>query len=108
MANSHRGEVVFTAGGKERTLRFGTNALCEIEEAAGAGINAVIERLQGGDPSIRTMRMLFAAGLGVPAEAAGAVMDEIGVAKAGELIGEALALAFPAGDGQGNGKAPVQ
>lgn len=106
MANKHRGEVTFEALGEMRRLRFGTNALCEIEAAFGEGINETLARLQSENPSIRTMRTIMACGLGVSESMAGDIVDDIGIDWVGELIGEAMTLAFPPQDTKaGNSKA---
>lgn len=108
MANAQRGEVAFTANGEEFRLRFGTNALCEIEAACGEGINSVLKKLQGNNPSLLLMRMIFAAGIGKSPETAGEIIDAITMERAGELIGKAMTLAFPAPEkNAGNGKAPA-
>lgn len=106
MANKHRGEVALEAMGETYKMRFGTNALCELEAAFGEGINAILAKLQPDDPSIRTMRTIMACGLGVSPDKAGEIMDEIGMERSGELIGQAITLAFPAPEANaGNGKA---
>lgn len=106
MGNKHRGEVSFEAMGQTWRLRYGTNALCEIEAAFGEGINATLAKLQSDDPSIRTMRTIMACGLGVSGDEAGDIMDEIGMERSGELIGQAMTLAFPQPEANaGNGKA---
>lgn len=100
MANREKGEVSFEAQGKTWTLRFSTNALCELEDATGKGAMAVAEEMN--DPErvrIKTLRAMFWAGLtdnhDIDVKAAGDLMNEIGVDKAGLLIGEAFQASFP-------------
>ena len=45
MANRARGEVSFRAGKISYKVRFGINAICELEEALDLGINEIGERL---------------------------------------------------------------
>lgn len=101
MANRETGGVDFTANGKTYTLRFSTNALCELEDATGKGAIAVAEEMNSpNNVRIKTLRAMFWAGLtdcheGITIRDAGDIMGEIGVDKAGPLIGEAFQAAFP-------------
>lgn len=96
-ANPQRGEVPFTADGVDWTLRYSTNALCAIEAMVGKPVPALVEELQA-TPSLTTMRAMFAGGVkpAITQEQAGELIDTLGFDKAGELVGAALALAFPA------------
>ncbi len=106
-ANPERGEVAFEAQGSEWVLRFSTNALCALEAATGMGATAVANAFQDeGGKQITMLRQLFRCGLsgkhpGVDLEAAGEILDDIGFARAGEIISEAFALAFPPAKGGG-------
>lgn len=107
MANREKGEVSFSADGKDWVLRFSTNAMCEVEDAFGKGIVQVANDLQSDEGvSIKAMRTLFSIGVvgceGV--DQAGHLMDEIGLSKAGDLIGEAFSAAFPVAQDEGAGK----
>lgn len=100
MANRERGEVGFEAIGKSWTLKGGTNAICEIEDATGMGIAAVGEQLS--EPKRMTLKLVRAAFWGllrtnheVSLAEAGEIIDDIGTQRAGELIGEAFEKAFP-------------
>lgn len=107
MANAERGEVGFEALGKSWVLRYSTNAMCEIEEALGEPILAIANQLQDESRvSIRTLRALFRHGVEgcEDLKHAGELMDAIGFADAGQLIGEAFTRAFPADDGGQPGK----
>ncbi len=101
MANEQRGEVSFEASGKTWTMKFGTTAMCEIESATGKNITEIGKVLS--DPNTATitlMRAVFWGSLqhkheGISLKACGDLMDDIGVSRTGELIGEAFQAAFP-------------
>jgi hypothetical protein len=101
MANRERGEVAFDALGQGWTLKLGTNAMCEIEDATGKTFSEVGEIM--GDPArvtIRMMRTVFWGALrdhheDVTLKQAGTIIDAIGMQEAGRLIGEAFQAAMP-------------
>lgn len=101
MANPHRGEVAFDAGGITYTLSYSVNALCELESELGDGVTQVAEMMSDPDKMRMTSaRAVFCVGLhdhhpDVTREEAGTLMTEIGLVKAIGLIAEAFALAFP-------------
>lgn len=105
MANSQRGEVRLGESG--RVLRFTTNAQCRIETVLGVGFIEAAQGLQD-DIRIGVLRAFVWGGLNDDAltlEDAGNIIDDVGQAGVLEAIGEALALAFPAGeDKQESGK----
>lgn len=117
MANPHKGEVAFDADGKTYTLRFSSNAICELEERLDKSFTKIGAELQAAvetDPaSIRfgTLRAIFWAGLqdhhpDIDLAAAGDVMIAAGGAvQAMALIGGAFVAAFPAREG-GAGNPP--
>jgi tail tube GTA-gp10-like protein len=102
MANAHRGEVEFTVGKKVYTLKFSTNAMCELETAVGGNVIEMANSLSDtAKMSIRTIRTVFWAGLRDHHEAvteveAGRLMDELGLVEASQMIAKAFTLAFPA------------
>jgi hypothetical protein len=112
MANAARGEAAFEIEGKTYTLSFSINALCELEDAMGEGVTAVTRRLS--DESklrLRDVRTVFWAGLRdhhpeIDLAGAGNLMTALGQVEAIEIVGKALALAFPAGDGRPLAKGP--
>lgn len=117
MANAHKGEIAFEAGGKSYTLRFSTNAICELENALDRSIISISQDLVNAEKnpeSLRfsTLRAILWAGLrehhpGMTLVEAGDVMTEIGgLSKAVELIAEGFTLAFP--EPQANGAARPQ
>lgn len=52
MANPLKGEVVFEAAGAVYTLRWSTNAMCELEEASGRGLNSIVRELASWGPAL--------------------------------------------------------
>lgn len=98
MSNPLKGEITFTADGENYTLAFTINALCALEERLGIGVSEIGEKL-GGKVSIGTLRAVFWAGLlahhDLSEEAAGDIITSVGAARAGELIGQGFAAAFP-------------
>lgn len=99
--------VTFEVGERTFQVRFGTNALCMIEEQTGQSIGEAAKRLavdpkQGG-VRLSDLRLFWWAGLShqgdLSAAAAGDLLDEVGFERAGELIGEAFQLAFPEAEG---------
>lgn len=95
--------VEFEAGETRHCLRFDVNALCELETEFGGTVEDVARRLspEGGMPRVTDIRAAFRAGLGIEGmtdRQAGDVMAEVGIPRAAQLIGEALALAFPEAD----------
>lgn len=103
--SKRRGNVTFSAGGKDYALRFGANQMAEAEDALGLPFGQIVERLQGDGKSARLgdLRALFAVAVGVKPEVAGDLMDAITIAEAGRLLGDAIRLAFPdAEDDEGN------
>ena len=112
MANKHKGEVTFETDGKNYTLRFSTNAICELEGVLDRSIISISQDLINAekDPErlrFSTMRAILWAGLrehhpSLTLAEAGDVMTEMGgLAKAVEIIAEGFALAFP--EPQANG-----
>lgn len=91
--------VEFDALGKRFALRMTINALCQIEAEAKIPFSAVVEAMRGG--SILTLRQMFGAALGgkLPADRVGEIIDDIGIERAGDLLSQAMALAFPQDDG---------
>lgn len=89
--------ITFTAGDKEYSLRFGTNAMARYEEMSGEPAFQALQRLDGEAPPILMVRNLFRCALeqDVSAEDAGDLMDEVGLQKSLELFGEAVRLAYP-------------
>jgi hypothetical protein len=105
MANKERGEVSFEAAGKTWTMKIGTGAMCEIEAETGKSIAEVGQALGSEKTaSLTLMRAVFWGALqhrheGTTVRECNDLIDEIGVQRVGELIGEAFQLAFPKKEG---------
>jgi hypothetical protein len=101
MANRERGEVSFEADGTTWTMKIGTGAMCEIEEKTGKGIAEVGSLLANPKTaSISLMRAVFWGSLtthhkDITVERCNDLIDELGMVKTGQLIGEVFSLAFP-------------
>lgn len=101
MANPHRGEVAFTANGKMWTLKFGANAFATMERRFGVKLAKLGDILA--DVGAADLISLVAIGLKkyhpeITEDAAGDLIDDIGLIEAGKLIGEAINLAVPTGE----------
>lgn len=96
MANPARGEVALAVADTEYTLKFSTNAICELEDRLDKGLNVIVANME----RLTTVRALLWAGLrakhpDVTITQAGEMIDRIGMAQATEVIGKALTAAFP-------------
>lgn len=105
MANKQRGEISFEANGQTWTMKVGTHAMCEIEDATGKTI-AEIGNLMGNTKtaSMKLLRAVFWGSLqhhheGISMKDAADLIDEIGADVAGQKIGEAFSIAFPKSKG---------
>lgn len=93
-----RTKVSFEADGKTWTLQFTTNALVELEEAAG---KAITELLSVEVPTLKTVRTMFWAGLienhpELSQKDAGRVIDAAGGFEAVmEIVNRAITAAMP-------------
>lgn len=101
MANHERGEVSFEASGKLWTMKFGNNALCEIEALTGKSMGEVLQLLGNEKTaSITMMRAMLWGALqehheGISPKECSTLIDEIGMNVIGPKIGEAFAKAQP-------------
>lgn len=100
------GTVDFEAGGKSYSMRISTNAQVRYQRAAGEtfleGLNAVEDK-----PSdTERLRRLVWASLshldGVTEDAAGDIMDELGIQAAINKLSEAVGVAYPTSSASGN------
>jgi len=111
MANKHRGELAFEVEGKNYTLCYSTNALCEMEGALDVSISEIGAMLGDvGKMKMKTVRAVLWAGLtdrhaGITIKQTGEIVDAISMPRAIELIGEAFKLSFGEGRAAGNGVA---
>lgn len=97
MGNEHKGEVTFEANGKTFTFKLGTFAQAAIEARTKQSIFKFFNR--GEDTwAVSDMLILFHAGLlrahHLTEDEAGDLIDELGMARVGDIIAEALKLAF--------------
>ncbi|MWP40197.1 hypothetical protein GQY15_21875 [Rhodobacter sphaeroides] len=121
--NLMRGAVPFEAEGRERFLRLTTNAQVRYQERAGETLVDAIVAMQGeaSQGDMLRLRRLIWAGMGhegLSEDAAGDLIDEIGLAEASRLLGDAIRAAFPeaaraeaetgSGDAGGNAPAPAK
>lgn len=90
--------IDFEAMGKRWSLRFSINAICAAEAELRLPFDQGLKAVQAG--SILTLRVMMGAGLGgkLPAEKVGEIIDDIGLERAGELISQAITVAFPQPD----------
>lgn len=103
-----RGEVTFEANGQVWRMRFGINALADMEERTGLSVNEVFAALDGNAVRVSMLRTVVQAGLSrhhgdLTTVQVGDLIDEIGLVKMAELLGEAVKGAFP--DAVGEAKA---
>ncbi|MDO5895123.1 hypothetical protein [Agrobacterium sp. Azo12] len=101
MANDIKGEVGFTALGKDWTMKLGNGAVRHVENETGKTFPQIGRELSGDDTaSISLLTEVFRASLirhhpDVTIEDCDDILDEIGHEKAGELIAEAFQLMQP-------------
>lgn len=90
------GEVSFEVAGARYVLRYGINELCQLEDRLQIDVTDLAEKMARG-LNMRTLRTMFACGLsdGKTDAEAGALIDAIGLQRAGELVGQALQASFP-------------
>ncbi|SNT42640.1 hypothetical protein SAMN05421763_11816 [[Luteovulum] sphaeroides subsp. megalophilum] len=116
-----RGAVPFEAEGRERFLRLTTNAQVRYQERAGETlVDAVVAmQAEASQGDMLRLRRLIWAGMGhegLSEDAAGDLIDEIGLAEASRLLGDAIRAAFPeaakaeaeAEDAGGNAPSPAK
>ncbi|ABA77782.1 hypothetical protein GQF56_13950 [Rhodobacter sphaeroides] len=114
-----RGAIPFEAEGRARFLRLTTNAQVRYQERAGETLVDAIVAMQGeaSQGDMLRLRRLIWAGMGhegLSEDAAGDLIDEIGLAEASRLLGDAIRAAFPeaaraeAEAPEGNAPAPAR
>ena len=115
MGNKQNGEVSFRALSKDWVLRYGINGLCRLEDETGKSAIEVASSLNtedgegGAAIKISDIRLVFFCGLvgqhaDVTLEQVGDIIDDIGIERAGPLLGEAFSAAFPDPEEGGEGK----
>lgn len=101
MANPFRGEADLLVSGKVYKIKFGINAMCELEDALDRPISQILEEL-GDEKRVRmkTVRAILWAGLqeyqlGFTQETAGDIASIAGIDEVMKAIGAALGAAAP-------------
>lgn len=105
MTENLKGEVRFTALGKDWKMHMTVNGLCALEEAVGVGFQDFLagfgKSTETGKMRIGDIRRLFWAGLqehheDVDLQTAGRMITDLGgIEPAQELLAAAVAAAFP-------------
>jgi hypothetical protein len=108
MANPMKGEVAFEFQGATFKFVLGTYALAYLQRRSGKSTVKFFSR-SAGDWGIDDVLAVFHAGLlrhhELSEKQAADLIDELGQAKVGELIAEAVKLAFPSAEGASKGTA---
>lgn len=110
MANPHRGEVSFEAGGKTYVFKLGTHTLAAIEERAKMPFFKFFNR-KPEEWGVRDMVIIFDCGLSekyeLTVKQVAGLMDELGHEKVGNIIAEAMNSAFGTEVATSNQNPPV-
>lgn len=101
--NSLKGEVPLKVGNKEYTLKFTTNALCELEDRLNKGFSEIVmDAASKNIPSLNTVRcLLFCACMQYhkeevsSLEVAGAIIDEAGFKEVLVAVVKTIAACLP-------------
>lgn len=101
MGNKNRGDCELESGGKVYTLRYSTNALCEVEAILEKPFDQVLLDFASGKISMINTRAMFYSGLrehhpDLTITESGNLLDEVGLDQAVNKLNEAISLAFPA------------
>jgi hypothetical protein len=114
--NSHKGELGFTAEGRQLTLSYSIDALCRIEDRFDKSALTVLAAMMR-DPQVRKLRAVLWAGLqehhkDIDEKTAGELIRSLGgVQPTVELINKAFLAAFPpaeAAEGSADPQAPPE
>lgn len=102
--------IPFAALGRQFEIRFGSQAIIEVENAADNGFGRVIRELQS-EVRLGTVRIMLAAsvtdaGERVDLDTVDQVLEDLGMERAIALIAEALNASFLASSPKPAGKAP--
>lgn len=91
-ANKRKGEVaVQRADGSTVVLKFGTNAICNIEERLNKTLGEILDSLKGDQLSMRTLRLMVSESITkteMSDEEVGDLIDEVGFATITKAFGE--------------------
>lgn len=100
MANQERGELGFECGERRFVLKYSVNALCELEDALGMSIRQFASLFKEPDSiRLKQVRAAMWSGLlekqpGITQQQAGAIIEEITMMRAMDLVGQAMKAAF--------------
>lgn len=95
--------VTKQVGNTSETFRMTTRAMMAIEQHFDKGLIEVMQGLETGfriTDLVRLISECAADGAGTDMNRASAIVDEIGVTRAGEVLGEVAEAAFPEAKGQ--------
>jgi len=101
MANRENGEVEIVALDRVWKMRFGANAICDLEGELGRTVQEAAAEMEDPDSvRIATIRAVLWASLrenhpDILLTHSGQILDSIGLVEAGKKIQEAFSLAFP-------------
>lgn len=103
------GTVEFEAGGVAYSMRMSTNAQVRYQRAAGETLLRGLNEIQNDPSDTERLRRLIWASMshvdGLTEDAAGDIMDELGIEAAIEKLSEAVNAAYPkAAESSGNGQ----
>lgn len=100
--------VTVQVGDQSRALRMTTRAMMAIEQHFDKGLIEVMQGMETGFKVTDLVKIISECaddGAGVSVDEAAGMLDEIGVTKAGELLGDVAEAAFPDAKGAAkNGK----
>jgi len=95
--------VTIDVGGTSETFRMTTRAMMAIEDHFDKGLVEALHGLEEGFKIRDLVRLLSECandGKGVDMDRASEIVDELGVTRAGEVLGEVSEAAFPEAKGQ--------
>lgn len=112
MTNSKRGAIAFTALGATHHLHLNMNALVRYQDLFGETLVQGVKKLNDGSGDARTILRIFYVAVDhdetKSQKEVGEMIDDIGIGKAGELIGKAVQAAFPVAEEEGSAKAALE
>jgi hypothetical protein len=96
--------VLIELEGRSVRLRFSINTFCDLEDDTGLSLKEMFDQLKA-KPRLSFIRKCYFVALAeadptMTIQKAGDLIGEISLQKAAELLGQAMAAAFPADDGK--------
>jgi hypothetical protein len=94
--------VLIELEGRSVRLRFSINTFCDLEDNTGLSLNEIFDRLKD-SPRLSFIRQCYFVALAeadptMTIKKAGDLIGELSLQKAAELLGQAMAAAFPTDD----------